>query len=69
VNKIETGITLEVYADPEYFYEVHLGGEYTLTYKETDLNIKTILGFGSLEEMEAVANAMLKAVKIKREMP
>ena len=77
MNKIETGITLEVYPDPMYFYEIHLNNAYahTLTYveKQSDKVYKeserVYISFGSLEEMEAVANAMLKAVKIKREMP
>lgn len=71
MNNIETGVTLEVYADLDYFYEIHVGGEYTLTYKEKHadkLGDKVYVGFGSLEEMEAVAKAMLRAVKTAREM-
>lgn len=76
MNKIETGVTLEVYPDPMYFYEIHVNNAYahTLTYveKQSDKVYKeserVYISFGSLEEMEAVANAMLKAAKIKREM-
>lgn len=71
MNNIQTGVTLDVYADLDYFYEIRVGEEYTLTYKETrsdQLDRKVYVGFGSLEEMEAVAKAMLRAVKTAREM-
>jgi hypothetical protein len=64
---IETGITLTVYADADYWYEVDIAEELTLTYKERGREVDIRLGFGSLDEMEAVARAMLKAVKLAKE--
>ena len=63
----ETGITLTVYADRDYFYEVDIAEELSLTYKEIDRKDDIRLDFGSLDEMEAVAKAMLKAVKLAKE--
>lgn len=63
--EIETGITINVYADPDYGYAVHVGSELSVAY----LNDKgeqdgPPITFGSKAEMEAVAKAMLKACSI-----
>lgn len=63
---IETGITLTVYADPDYHFEVTVFDELSLSYVEGD-RMRENIGFGSLDEMEAVAKAMLKAVKLAKE--
>jgi hypothetical protein len=63
---IETGITLTVYADPDYRFEVEVSDEYSVTYIDGQVDQRINIGFGSLEEMEAVAQAMLKAVKLAK---
>ena len=64
---LETGITLTVYADVDYRYEVNVADEIDLTYKEDGRDRDLRIGFGSLDEMEAVARAMLNAVKLARD--
>lgn len=64
---LETGITLTVYADQDYSYDVKVNAStISVNYVESRLtrDRDTELRFGSLEEMEAVAKAMLKAVKL-----
>ena len=65
---METKTTITVYSDTDdYEYQVEAGPEilsvsYT-EYKQTPVSIS----FGSIEEMESVAKAMLKLVKLHRE--
>lgn len=66
-NPIETGFTFTVYADYDYKYTVVMEDTYTVNYKENDRE-EISIGFGSIEEMEAVARSMLKAVEVKREL-
>ena len=68
MSKICTELTLTVCADPDYHYEVRVGSDYALTYAERGLNDKTYITFGSLDEMRAVANAMLKAADFSTTM-
>ena len=63
---IQTGITLTVYADPEYYYEVNAFDEYTVTYIEEGREMTTQITFGSASEMEAVALAMLRALDLAK---
>ena len=66
----ETGITLTVYCDLGYKYEISDDEFLQLTYVEDresgDYRIN--LSFGSIEEMEEVAKAMLKVAQLKREL-
>lgn len=68
---IETGMTLTIYADHDYHFKIHVEDLLSLEYIEFDLDHKPIprqdISFGSVDEMEAVAKAMLRAVKFKRE--
>lgn len=69
---IETSVTIGVYPDHSYNYEVYVDGEeLSLIYKEDNIETRerkerTRIGFGSIEEMEAVAQAMLRAVRTVR---
>lgn len=63
---IETGVTFTVYADPDYHFEVEASDEYSVTYVDHQVSQKVNIGFGSLDEMEAVARAMLKAVSVAK---
>jgi hypothetical protein len=69
---IETDITINVYADEDYHYAVSAGGVIGITYVE-HTNGETakedrnhVVHFGSLDEMESVAKAMLKIVANSR---
>lgn len=64
---ILTGVTIAVYADKDYHYEVGVHDEISLTCKEQDREDVSI-GFGSLDEMEATARAMLQAVSVAHMM-
>ena len=70
---IETSVTIGVYPNYSYSYDVYVGEEYRLIYKEDDIDTlhperkeRSTLSFDSLEEMEAVAQAMLRAVRVLR---
>lgn len=68
MNDIVTDITINVYPDPDYHYEVSAGDVISVAYVEhinehnTERNRRWDVSFGSLKEMEAVAQAMLKVV-------
>ena len=65
---METGITLSIYPGEGYHYDVVANIEdIELVYKEDDVE-KSRVSFGSIEEMEAVAKAMLRAAQLGREM-
>lgn len=74
MNEITTTITIDVYPDPDYHYEVSAGDVISVTYVEHineynatwSLRRRSDVSFGSLEEMEAVAKAMLKVVANSR---
>ena len=64
---VEIGVELTVYADRDYRYVI---GDGAIMYKEkrtngNDLTVEIV--FGSDDEMEATARAMLRFVEIKRE--
>lgn len=65
---IPTDLVITVYADTDYHYSITCGGEFQLSYNEDGLDHAPNIGFGSLAEMEAVANAMLQAVKAARSL-
>lgn len=65
---IATGITLTVYADQDYRYNIEVSDEMSLVYEEDGREKDLRISFGSLNEMEAVANAMLRAVKLAKEV-
>ena len=70
MNQIESSIQITVYADQDYKYVVSSGDIIYITYVETNdpsNNSKVEISFGSIEEMEAVANAMLKVVKMSKD--
>ena len=72
MNDIVTDITINVYADPDYHFEVQAGDVISVRYVEhvSGDNLATDrrsdVSFGSLDEMEAVAKAMLKVVANSR---
>lgn len=60
-----TDITLTVYPQEDYHYEVLVGDEMlSVTYSERAHNSVRV-SFGSIEEMRAVAKAMLAACDMK----
>jgi hypothetical protein len=67
---IETSITISVYPDPDYHFEVLAGDvikvEYVEHSNEVHAERRFDVSFGSLDEMEAVAHAMLKVVAMSR---
>jgi hypothetical protein len=64
---IVTDTVINVYSDSEYHYSALVSDEELgVTYTETDGERKKEISFGSIEEMEAVANAMLRAVRTHR---
>lgn len=69
IDHIEKGITITVYADYDYFYEVVLHPEsQSLNYHEVgNSSASCRVSFGSIEQMEAVAKAMLQTVKFAHE--
>jgi hypothetical protein len=61
---IVTDVNFLVYPQEDYRYEVCAGEVLSVTYKEST-GIETYISFGSIEEMRAVAKAMLKACEVK----
>lgn len=71
MEQIETSVdfTITVYADSDYHYKASSGDMHRVAYFESDNGTyveKSHVSFGSLDEMEAVAKAMLKIVAISR---
>lgn len=65
---IEKAVEFKVYPDPEYHYAVAADlSSLTVTYFEKN-EVRQTVSFGSVEEMEAVAQAMLLAVKTFNEI-
>lgn len=55
---------INVFPDPDYHYEISVSDEQlNLTYHEGDDDHTRSLNFGSIEEMQAVAEAMLRAIR------
>lgn len=68
---METSIDITVYADADYKFVASVSDEISLEYVERGsfcAAANARITFGSLEEMEAVGNAMLQAVKTYRKM-
>lgn len=63
---IETGVEVTLYADPDYKFVVFASDQLGVSYVEDGRDSPVDIGFGSLEEMEAVARAMLKVVEFSR---
>lgn len=62
---VETSLTITVTPDPDYKFDVYVStDELYVTYSETARGLKQYqpISFGSREEMEAVAKAMLRAL-------
>ena len=65
---METGITLSVYPGDGYHYDAVANiDEIVVVYKENGVE-KSRVAFGTIEEMEAVAKALLRAAQLGREM-
>lgn len=61
---IQTTTTMSVYVNDDYTHVVSVDGdEMFIEYKEFNRTQCERISFGSLDEMEAVALAMLKAVR------
>ncbi len=69
---IVTDVNFLVYPQEDYYYEVSVGEVLSITYKESagqQVPVQQVyLSFGSIEEMRAVAKAMLKACEVKESM-
>lgn len=66
MNKIPTEITLTVYADPDYHYNVIVSDEtFAVDYVDSK---EYRVSFSSLDEMEKVARTMLMAVELRKKM-
>lgn len=64
MHSTEISVTLGVYTDPDYHYEVNVSdGDLNIVYKEGESHTHT-MAFGSRDEMRAVAHAMLKALNV-----
>jgi hypothetical protein len=74
MSKFETSVTVSVYPDPDYHFEISAGDMIKVEYVDHSQGASKSnerrfdISFGSLDEMEAVAQAMLKAVKNQREI-
>jgi len=67
MEKFETTTSIEVFVDPDYHFRVSAGNMIEVQYIEHGHEEHNVhIGFGSLNEMEAVAMAMLKVVKMQR---
>lgn len=64
---IVTDVTFTVYPQEDYRYEVCAGEMLSVTYKEST-GLETYISFGSIEEMRAVAKAMLNACSVKEQV-
>lgn len=65
---IDTTVTFEVHCS-DYSYTINTDDEFSVEYREADqLTSCSSIGFGSIDEMEAVANAMLRAARLYRDM-
>lgn len=64
---ILTDVVMKVWPQEDYHYEVTVGEILTVTYIETDGDERYI-SFGSIEEMRAVATAMMNACSAKAQM-
>jgi hypothetical protein len=64
---MKTDITLTVYPQDDYQYEVLVGEVLSISYREPGRN-DDCMSFGSIEEMRAVAKAMLNACDMKEQM-
>lgn len=63
----EYKISVQPFDEDEYHYEVSITDvSYEISYCEVGRETQT-LSFGSADEMEAVANAMLKLVKMVKQ--
>jgi hypothetical protein len=61
---METGITLSIYPDDSYHYDAVANiDEIAVVYKENGVE-KTRVAFGTIEEMEALAKAMLRVLNL-----
>ncbi len=64
----ETEVKITVLADPAYSYEVSVG-EYISVNTRPHNGCVTKMYFASIEELKAVAEAMLKVVKLVESKP
>jgi hypothetical protein len=59
---VEVGVVLTVHVDPDWYMEVSCQPEQlSVTYREAGSAFTAAVNFSSIEEMRAVANAMLLA--------
>ncbi len=64
----ETEVKISVLADPKYTYEVSAGEYISVAVNNHDTMVAKVY-FDSLEELKAVAEAMLKVVKLVESKP
>lgn len=59
---VEVGVILNVHVDPDWYMEVSCQPEQlSVTYREAETQYAVAVNFSSVEEMRAVAKAMLAA--------
>ena len=64
MSQISTQVSIDVFADPDYFFRVHGSGNmFEVEYREEG-RLPSSIGFASKEEMIAVAKAMLKVCEM-----
>lgn len=71
MTNLETEICITVFADHDYNYEVVIGELNEIRYFETSNGTRTLaasIGFGSLQEMETLAKAIMSATKTATEL-
>lgn len=62
MNNIEIGVQMTVHSDPDYHYVVEVSDILNVKYIEHLTGEEQVVSFGSVEEMRAVANAMIVAL-------
>lgn len=66
---IDTAVTLTVLPDDDYYYDVHIApGELAVFVRNSKGDTTQQLNFGSIDEMRAVAKAMMNACSIKEQV-
>ena len=66
---IDSAVTMTVLPDEDYYYDVHIApDEMGVFVRDKKGNTSQQLNFGSVEEMRAVARAMLNACSVKEQV-
>ena len=67
--KTEVVVDLKLITEYGYYHGVHIAGdEMKLVYRDDAEDYETSISFASLEEMENLAHAMLRAIKMTKHL-